>query len=45
MFPIMDSSGRVIAFSGRYLGQDDKIAKYLNSPETQFLIKVEFCTG
>ncbi len=34
MFPIMDSSGRVIAFSGRILHDDGKSAKYLNSPDT-----------
>ena len=34
MFPIMDSSGRVIAFSGRILVDDGKSAKYLNSPDT-----------
>ncbi len=34
IFPIMDSSGRVIAFSGRILVDDEKSAKYLNSPDT-----------
>ncbi len=34
MFPILDSSGRVIAFSGRILKDDGKSAKYLNSPDT-----------
>lgn len=34
MFPIEDSSGRVIAFSGRILNDDGKSAKYLNSPDT-----------
>ncbi len=34
MFPISDSSGRVIAFSGRILIDDGKSAKYLNSPDT-----------
>ncbi len=34
MFPIFDSSGRVIAFSGRILIDDEKSAKYINSPET-----------
>lgn len=32
MYPIMDASGRVIAFGGRVMG--DGIPKYLNSPET-----------
>jgi DNA primase len=42
MFPIMDPSGRVIAFSGRIFGeaaQDEKNAKYLNSPETPLFDK------
>lgn len=34
MFPISDSGGRVIAFSGRILYDDGKSAKYLNSPDT-----------
>ncbi|MES2216520.1 MAG: DNA primase [Patescibacteria group bacterium] len=34
MFPIFDSSGRVIAFTGRILVDDGKSAKYLNSPDT-----------
>ncbi len=33
MFPIHDSSGRIIAFGGRALAADDN-PKYLNSPET-----------
>ncbi len=33
MFPITDSSGRVIAFTGRILVDDGKSAKYLNSPD------------
>jgi DNA primase len=39
MFPILDSSGRVIAFTGRILKEDDKSAKYLNSPETPIFSK------
>lgn len=39
MFPIMDSSGRVIAFSGRILHDDGKAAKYLNSPDTPLYTK------
>lgn len=34
MFPISDSSGRVIAFTGRILKDDGKSAKYLNSPDS-----------
>ena len=34
MFPICDSLGRVIGFSGRILDEKRKEAKYVNSPET-----------
>ena len=39
MFPISDSSGRIIAFSGRIFVDDGKSAKYLNSPETPIFSK------
>jgi DNA primase len=39
MFPIADSSGRIIAFSGRIFVDDEKSAKYLNSPETPIFSK------
>lgn len=39
IFPINDSSGRVIAFSGRIFGEENKEAKYLNSPETPLFNK------
>jgi len=49
MFPILDSSGRVIAFSGRILHEDTgrkddagntvTAAKYLNSPDTPLYTK------
>jgi DNA primase len=37
MFPIMDVMGRVVAFGGRVL--DDNQPKYINSPETAIYIK------
>lgn len=45
MFPIFDSAGRVIAFSGRLLGENDKVPKYLNSPETSLFRKSEVLYG
>ena len=39
MFPICDEQGRVIAFSGRVLAGDEKVAKYVNSPETPIFTK------
>ena len=44
MFPIRDTSGRVVAFTGRALSSDD-IAKYLNSPETELYHKSEVLFG
>lgn len=45
MFPITDSSGRVVGFSGRILVADDKSPKYLNSPETELFNKSEILFG
>ncbi len=45
MFPISDSSGRIIAFSGRILVDDGKSAKYLNSPETLIFDKSSILFG
>src|SRR2546430_3788831 len=39
IFPIGDEQGRVIGFSGRVLGGDEKTAKYVNSPETPIFTK------
>jgi DNA primase len=45
MFPIFDSSGRTIAFSGRIFVDDGKSAKYLNSPETELYNKSDTLYG
>ncbi|KKW20634.1 MAG: DNA primase [Candidatus Taylorbacteria bacterium RIFCSPHIGHO2_02_49_25] len=47
MFPIRDSAGRVIAFSGRILPalDDGKTGKYINSPETVLFKKSEVFYG
>jgi DNA primase len=45
MFPIADSSGRIIAFSGRIFVDDGKSAKYLNSPETPIFSKSSVLYG
>jgi DNA primase len=45
IFPIFDSSGRVIAFSGRLFIDDGKSAKYLNSPETPIFSKASVLYG
>ena len=43
IFPILDTSERVIAFGGRTLGDD--VAKYLNSPETPLFSKSKTLYG
>lgn len=46
MFPISDTSGRVIAFSGRIFGRDDTTeAKYINSPDTPLFNKSNVLFG
>jgi len=46
MFPICDSSGRVIAFSGRIFGKENtEEAKYLNSPDTPLYNKSNVLFG
>lgn len=45
MFPIHNQSGRVIAFGGRTLRTDKKIAKYINSPETDIYHKSNVLYG
>lgn len=51
MFPLFDSSGRVVGFSGRIFGkaaeggQDGAAAKYLNSPDSQVFNKSEVLYG
>lgn len=44
MFPIRDTAGRVVAFTGRALASDD-LAKYLNSPETELYHKSDILFG
>lgn len=45
MFPIHDEGGRVVAFGGRTLSSDKKIAKYINSPETDIYNKSRILYG
>ena len=39
MFPVHNISGRVVAFGGRTLRTDKKVAKYQNSPESEIYNK------
>lgn len=45
IFPICDTSGRVVAYSGRIVISDDKSPKYLNSPETALYSKSKTLYG
>ncbi len=45
MFPICNTEGAVIAFSGRVLQPDAKTAKYVNSPETLLFTKGDVLFG
>ncbi len=39
IFPVHTISGKVVAFGGRILGSDKKLAKYVNSPESEIYSK------
>ncbi len=45
MFPILDPSERVIAFTGRVTNSNTSDAKYLNSPDTELFNKSEVLYG
>lgn len=45
MFPISDSAGRIVAFSGRAMGSDPALPKYVNSPETELYEKSHILFG
>ncbi len=45
MFPIRDVTGRTIAFGGRTLSTEKKVAKYFNSPESPLYHKGDVLFG
>lgn len=45
MFPIHNLTGRVIGFGGRILTNDKKLAKYINSPQTDIYDKSKTLYG
>jgi DNA primase len=45
MFPIMNTSGRPIAFGGRIFGDSEDTAKYMNSPQTLLYDKSKVLYG
>ncbi|MCR4306674.1 MAG: DNA primase [Candidatus Yonathbacteria bacterium] len=46
MFPLADSAGRIVGFSGRIFGDEEsKMGKYINSPETILFSKSQLLYG
>ncbi len=45
IFPIHNLAGKVIAFSGRKIGEQDYGPKYINSPETPLYVKSKVLYG
>lgn len=45
MFPIADATGNIVGFTGRLIVPDEKAAKYVNSPETEFFNKSKLLYG
>ncbi|VXB10631.1 DNA primase [Flavobacterium sp. 9AF] len=45
MFPIHSMSGRILGFGGRILTNDKKVAKYVNSPESEIYHKSKVLYG
>ncbi len=45
IFPIFNLDGKVVAFSGRDFSGSENVAKYLNSPETEFFNKSAILYG
>jgi DNA primase len=45
IFPIHSLSGQVVGFGGRILKKDDKLAKYVNSPESEVYHKSQVLYG
>lgn len=39
IYPVLSLSGKVVAFGGRTLSKEKKIAKYVNSPESDIYLK------
>ncbi|GEM_PF-1259976 len=46
MYPVRSTTGDLIAFGGRALGNDPRAGKYMNSPESELAtVETEFNTG
>ncbi|MCF7835995.1 MAG: DNA primase [Candidatus Marinimicrobia bacterium] len=46
MFPLKDTSGRIVGFSGRVFGEEkDGVGKYINTPQTELYDKSKILYG
>lgn len=45
VFPILNLSGKVVAFAARIMGKDERAPKYINSPETEIYHKSQLVYG
>ncbi len=45
MFPVFTENGKVVAFGGRKIFEDDPLGKYINSPETKIYNKSRVLYG
>lgn len=45
IFPIFNEAGKVVGFGGRSLYEEDKQAKYINSPESKIYLKRKILYG
>jgi DNA primase len=45
MFPLSNSAGQVVGFSGRIFGKDDGMGKYINTPQTVLYDKSRILYG
>ncbi len=45
IFPILDSSGKVVGFGGRIIDKNNEVAKYINSAETEAFHKSQVFYG
>lgn len=45
IFPFVDYIGKIVGFTGRVFPENDKVAKYINTSETQLFKKSQFLYG
>lgn len=45
IFPIHGNSGKIIGFGARIIGKNDKVPKYINTPENEIYVKSKILYG